>query len=263
MRARTSGFTLLELSLALAAGAVILLAIYGVFSRAVHLRDSLTERTREIRVRTHVANIIRNDLRGARVSGGTLAISLTGSPQAQSGAFPGYLRFTTTTARDVDYGDDVANADVQEVEYYITTDPAAKDSRSGLLVRAVDGNLLAPIRNTPPEDPLLAGVESMEVTFFDGNSWQTSWDVSQDPTLPQAIRIRLQPVAAVLNGTKPPVIEILVPWMTQASISTAAGSVSNAGPPTVKPPTTPQSPTGTTPPTTGGGAASGGGAAAK
>src|SRR4051794_6033776 len=255
MKSRPFGFTLMELSLALAAGAVILLAIYGVFSRAVHLRDAATERTREIRVRTHVANVIRNDLRGARISGGSLAASLTGSVQGQTGTFPGYLRFTTTTARDLDYGDDVANADVQEVEYYVTTDPGAQDTRAGLLVRTVDGNLLAPVRTTPPEQPLLPGIESMEVTFFDGNTWQDSWDAAQgDTTMPQAVRVRLQPVAAVVNGKKPPVIEVLVPWVTQLANPTTSAPLAPAGGGGAKTPAPKTPATGGThpPPSTGG-----------
>ncbi len=249
----------MELSLALAAGSVILLAIYGVFSRVVHLRDSATERTREIRVRTHVANVIRNDLRGARYSGGTLAASLVGGAQSQSGGFPGYLRVTTTTARDVDRGNDMASADIQEVEYYITADPGATGPKSGQLVRTVAGDLLAPTRQSPPQEPLLARIESMEVTFFDGSTWQPSWDVSQDPTLPQAVRVRLQPAGEVLNGKKPPVIEVLVPWVTQVTIDPNVKSVA-AGPataPATKPPKpgTPAPGNGTTPPSpTGGGA---------
>ncbi len=245
----------MELSLALAAGAVILLAIYGVFSRAVHLREAATERTREIRVRTHVANVIRNDLRGARISGGTLASSLVGSVQGQSGAFPGYLRFTTTTARDIDNGDDMANADIHEVEYYVTNDPASQDPRAGQLVRTVDGDLLAPVRTSPPEQPLLAGIESLEAMFFDGTTWQDSWDVSQDPTnLPQAVRVRLQPVGTVVNGKKPPVIEVLVPWITQLSKNALAPATPAPGGGGGQKTPTPSTPAGgaAPPPATGG-----------
>ena len=261
LRSRDFGFTLIELSLALAGAAVILLAIYGVFSKAVHLRDNMTERTRAIRVRTYVANLIRNDLRGARVSGGTLAATLIGNPKNPNGTggnFPGYLTFITTTARDIDNGDDVATPDIQQVEYYITTDPSAQDSRAGLLVRTVDNGLLAPTRNTPPEQPLLPGVESMTVEFYDGNTWQTSWDVSQDPTLPQGIRVRIQPVADMGSFQKPAPIEIIIPWLTQSSIDpgvTEQSYVPAVGAGGTKTPATP-TPTGGG--TTGTGAGTGG-----
>jgi type II secretion system protein J len=209
-------FTLLELVMALGASAVILAAIYGVFSRAVHLRDDATARTRDTRVRTHAASIIRDDLRHAFISGSTtataLAFELTGTVDGVESGFPGYLSFTTTTGRDLD---DTPIADVQQVEYYIVDDPEAENRQAGLLVRAVDRTLLAQTRETPPEEPLLRGVEKMEVEFYDGDAWQTSWEVSEDDTtLPEAVRVRLYPAPEVQGQTVPP-IEILVPWTTQ------------------------------------------------
>jgi type II secretion system protein J len=215
MSTRRHAFTLLELVMALAASAVILTAIYGVFSRAVHLRDDATTRTRESRVRAHAAAVIRDDLRHAFISGSTtatsLALKLTGSAEGLESGFPGYLGFTTTTGRDLD---DTPVADVQQVEYYIVDNPGAVNRQAGLLVRAVDRTLLAPTRETPPEEPLLRGIESMEVEFYDGGTWQTSWEVTEeDTTLPEAVRVRLFPAPEVQGQTVAP-IEILVPWTT-------------------------------------------------
>src|SRR4030095_16812658 len=94
---RGAGFTLIELIMAMAACAIVLTAIYGVFSKAIHLRDNATERTKVARLRLQAANLMRKDLSNAIVSGGTLAATLTGSQQGGEGGFPGYLRFTTTT----------------------------------------------------------------------------------------------------------------------------------------------------------------------
>lgn len=209
-------FTLLELVMALGASAVMLAAIYGVFSRAVHLRDDATERSRASRVRAHAAAIIRDDLRHAFVSGSTtataLTLKLTGSTEGIASNFPGYLGFTTTTGRDID---DTPVADVQQVEYYIVDDPNAANRHAGLLVRTVDRTLLAETREDPPEEPLLHGVEKMEVEFYDGDAWQESWEVSEDDTtLPEAVRVRLYPASELPGQTVAP-IEILVPWTTQ------------------------------------------------
>ncbi|MEA3211985.1 MAG: Type secretion system protein [Chthoniobacter sp.] len=208
-------FTLIEIIMALAASAVILAAIYGVFFKAVHLRDDATARTHDARLRARAAGVIRNDLRNALISGGTLAAIL--SSQA------GHLKFTATTAKDP--GDVLPVSDVQQIEYYVARDPDATDQKAGLLVRTVDHNLLATVRQTPPEETLLAGVESMEVTFYDGDSWQESWEYSQDnKTLPEAIRVRILSPA----GAAPP-IEVLVPWTTQASIEAATTTTTTGG----------------------------------
>lgn len=203
-------FTLIEIMMALAGGAVILAAIYGIFSRSVHLRDDAMARTREVRLRARAVSVLRNDLRNALVSGGKLAASLTGSQTSPSGGFSGYLKFTTTTAPDA--GADVPTADLQQVEYYIASDSAAQDTQAGRLVRTVDRDLLATVRQAPAEEPLLAGVKSMEVSFFDGESWQESWEVTEDDkSLPAAVKVRLLTV----SNASP--IEVLVPWTTQAA----------------------------------------------
>lgn len=217
----TRGFTLIELVLAMAACAVILVAIYGVFSRAVKLRDNATARIREARVQARAVAVLANDLRNARISGGTLAATLTGSQAGQSGGFPGYLKFTTTTAQDIvqDAQEAPAN-DVQRVEYYVATDPDATDRKAGLLVRTVTSDLLATFEENPAEEPLLPGIESMEVAFYDGSAWQESWNYEESKTVPAGVRVRLQP-AATDTQTTPPPIEVLVPWTTQAAIVAA------------------------------------------
>jgi type II secretory pathway pseudopilin PulG len=213
---RRGAFTLMELLIATAACAVVLAAICGVFSKAIHLRDDATARTREARVRQHAANIIRNDLRNAWISGRKLAIVLEGSRESQQGGFPGYLKFTT---------------------YFIITDPAATNRNAGLLVRAVNRNLLASVEERAPETPLLAGVESMDVEFYDGDSWKQTWNYETDPTLPQAIRVRLQPAEPIGGAANPRVssrmnkpapIEIVVPWTTQVSAAATAAAATPA-----------------------------------
>ncbi len=218
-------FTLIELVLAMAACGVLLVAIYGFFSKSVHLRDDLMARTREARVRARAVSVIRNDLRNAIVSGGTLAAVLEGSQQSPGGSFPGYLKFTTTTTPDAE---DVPAPDVQQVEYYIVTDPAATDQKAGMLVRSHTRNLLAATTEVATEEPLLAGMESMEVEFFDGTDWQDSWEVTaEDKTLPEAVRVRVFPARKAAGDFVPAPIEVLVPWTVQAAIEAATTTGAN------------------------------------
>lgn len=210
----SSGFTLVEVLLASVAGALILASLYGLYSRAFHLRDDATERTRHARLRARAAGALRDDLRGAFISGGDLASVLEGSNDAQGSNFPGSLKFTTAGAR---LNADEIGSDVQQVEYYIVNDPdGAGPQGGGLLARATERNLLAPLREDPVQTTILSGVTAMEVSFYDGQTWQTSWEVTEDNvTVPQAIRvvIRLAPVAG--SQAAPPPLEIVVPWTTQ------------------------------------------------
>lgn len=205
-------FTLIEMIIALAACVVVLGAIYGVFSRAVHLRDNAIERTREMRIRSRAIAVLRNDLLNARISGGTLAANLIGSEESDRSSFPGYLKFTTTTARAAA---SALIADLQQVEYYIANDPQSSGRKAGILVRAVDRNLLSQTREEPPEEALLDGVGAMELSFFDGQNWTPTWEATpENKTLPQAIRVNIE-FAPTEDGRIPPPIEVLTPWTTQ------------------------------------------------
>ena len=216
MNRAASAFTLIEILLASLAGAIILVAVYGVFQRAVKTRDYATERIHQARARERAAKVLRNDLRNAYLSGGVLASAMEGGAQAQESHFPGYLRFTTTTGKN---RPEEAYGDVQQVEYYLSDSVAAADNSTGTLVRALTRDLLATDSPEADEEQILPNVQSFEVTFYDGQNWQESWPVAvsgSDATLPQAIRVRVQQAAASEHTAVPAPLEILVPITTEA-----------------------------------------------
>ncbi|RYD63603.1 MAG: hypothetical protein EOP84_33510, partial [Verrucomicrobiaceae bacterium] len=211
-------------------------------TRAVQLRNSATARTQEVALRTRAVNVIRNDLQNGFVSGNELGLATTleGSPQGQGSQFRGYLRFTTTTARSADAE---THGDVQEVEYYITSDATATDQKAGVLMRVIYNNLLGSIDEVTHEEQLLHGVEAMEVTFYDGTSWIDSWSAtSPDYVVPKAVRVRILPHTSAAAHVPATPLEILVPWATQPVLP-ATSTTSSTGTP----------PSGGTPPPPGGG----------
>ena len=120
--------------------------------------------------------------------------------------------------------------DLQQVEYFVAANPDAGGHDAGILVRTVDRNLLAETRDVPPKEPLLTDVSGIEVSFYDGQTWTDTWEVTEEaPTLPQAIRVRILQ-AGLDEKTAPPPIEIHVPWLTEAA-TTATEVYSAAGPP--------------------------------
>ena len=245
-----SGFTLIEILLASVVAAMILAALYGVFQRAIKLRDSATQRIRDSRLRLRAADVIRNDLRNAYISGGLFASIVQGDSAGTDGlnsSFPGYLKFTTTTAKDTD---DDLYGDVEQVEYYVVsaTNGAGLDA-GGELVRTVTRELLETDAIVPATQDqgqqILSGVQSMQVSFYDGANWQTSWsfDTADSAgsngastsansssasssgsssagngtaeTLPVAIRVDIQMAPPTAGAAAPPPLEIMVPWTTQ------------------------------------------------
>ncbi|HEV7867612.1 MAG TPA: type II secretion system protein GspJ [Chthoniobacteraceae bacterium] len=227
---RSAAFTLIEILMAAAAATMILIAIYGVFGSAMRMRDNATERMRVARLQSRAVTVLRNDLQNARVSGGKLAAKLQGSQEAPSSRFPGYLRFVTTTSRQ---GSDLERlGDLQQVEYFIADDLETVGGDSGILVRAVNRNLLAQVEETPVEESVLTGVNAIELSFYDGQSWTDTWELGETATatgtvgttgttaastLPQAVRVRITR-APTEKQPAPAAIEILVPWTTQVAI---------------------------------------------
>ena len=259
MRGQTA-FTLLEILLASVAAAMILVIINSIFVRAIHLRDSATERVRDTRLRARAERAIRDDLQSALVSGGILASTLDGGTNNTGGpggaSFPGYLKLTTTNGHSAS---GLTASDVQQVEYFVQKDPNPAQTLSdggapggGVLVRAVTRDLLA---NTPvvsKEETILTGVQSLQVQFYDGANWQDTWEFDSDTasesasaasgsttgatlttgntTLPEAIRVDVRQVAAKSGDPAPPPVEILVPWSAQPFVgATPATSTVNPG----------------------------------
>ncbi len=300
---RRAAFTLIEILLASVAAALILVAIYGIFQHALRLRDSGERRIRASRLRARAETVIRTDLRNALISGGVLAATLSGDStgtdttnltHTSAGNFPGYLKLTTTTGRD---DPDNLYGDVQQVEYYITADPAAANdvpgaAGSGILVRAITRDLLDALNtgsatqaNVAREEQILTGVQSFQVSFYDGANWQTTWQfaglnssatgtaATATPTpsssastsagtttgqtgLPSAVRIDIQQAPATPRDSPPPLLEVLVPWTTQpfAAATPTTSTGTTAATPTPSPSATPApAEPPAAPPSTGGG----------
>jgi hypothetical protein len=107
-------------------------------------------------------------------------------------------------------------------------------------VRAVTRDLLGMEESDQPaaeEQQVLTGVQSLQVSFYDGANWQSSWEFntadngttgstsatsstnsgsgSNPETLPAAIRVDVQQIPPTAGASPPPPIEVMVPWKTQ------------------------------------------------
>lgn len=258
-KVRRGGFTLLELLIASIAASLVLVAVYGVFTSAVRMRDNATARNRATRLLSRATNVIRNDLENALVSGGILASTLQGDSNGTDGGstFPGYLKLTTTGGKDTSgtstsSGTTEMYGDVEQVEYYIVSDTSAATSgtsKGGDLVRVVTRDLLDSTQTGTQQQQILTGVQSFQVSFYDGSQWQTSWQISGSNaasgtsasastgtssssstsgttgsgttavTLPEAIRVDIQQTTPPGATQAPAPVEVMVPWVTTPFLS--------------------------------------------
>ncbi len=205
-------FTLLELLLATAIFAIVLVAINTVFYSALRLRDRTTAAiAAELPVNQALA-VLRRDLVGALPPGGTLVgdfKSGTGSSSvanrnSSSGSTTGAAMAQPSTLSAADVGsldfftsggalsDTEPFGDVQEVNYQLVAPADPLHALGKDLTRTVNRNLLAVSTPASQSQRLLGNVARFEFLFYDGTQWRNSWDTSNgDTNLPLAVRVRL------------------------------------------------------------------------
>ena len=221
-------FTLIEMLLAVAICAIVLVAINGVFATAVRLRDKTSDAVEAGLPVNRALDTLYRDLKGTVGPGGYLAGDFKCGAQAM-GATMGLsgeagsagLDFYTSTGT---ISDKAPWGDVQEVFYELKA-PSDRNQHGMDLVRCVNHNLLALTTQTPETQRLMGNVQTLEFDCYDGFQWRNTWDTSAgDTNLPVAIRVRLQLVPqqeAQAVNLQP--LELLVPLSTQTRTNLTAG----------------------------------------
>lgn len=209
----TRAFTLIEILLAVAVFAIVLVAIHVVFHGALRLRNKVTARLEAAVPLEHALAIIQHDLAGIVAPGtnmaGPLQTTATGVTTRVIGQVsPFFYTSVGTLDAEEPWGDLV------RVTYRLAE--PTNDSEGLELFRSVTRNLLAVIEDEPEEQFLLGGVESLTFLYYDGTQWRYDWDSSTDETvLPGAIRVELLLTRALTNRLNPEPVVLVVPLMVQ------------------------------------------------
>ncbi|MEI7936537.1 MAG: GspJ family type II secretion system protein [Verrucomicrobiota bacterium] len=213
-------FTLIEMLLAVAICAIVLVAINGVFATAVRLRDKTSEAVEDALPVNRAMDMMVRDLKGTVGPGGYLAGDFRCGAQAM-GATMGLsgeagsagLDFFTSTGA---LSDKAPWGDIQEVFYELKA-PTDRNQTGMELVRCVNRNLLSTTTATPEIQSLLGKVQTLQFDCYDGTQWRDTWDTSAgDTNLPVAVRIRIQLAAKqgeTIANQQP--LEMLVPLTSQ------------------------------------------------
>jgi type II secretion system protein J len=221
-------FTLIEMLLAVAICAIVLVAINGVFATAVRLRDKTSEAIEEALPVNRALDILSRDLKGTVGPGGFLAgdfkcgVQATGATMGLSGeAGSAGLDFYTSTGV---LTDKAPWGDLQEVFYELKA-PSDRNQAGMDLVRCINRNLLATTTQTPEIQWLMGKVQTLEFDCYDGTQWQPTWDTSGgDTNLPVAVRVRIHlvPQPGEAAGKVQP-LEMIVPLVSQTRANLTAG----------------------------------------
>lgn len=215
-----SGFTLLEVILAMAVGAIVILAIQTVFFGALRLRNTSQQRMdRELAIH-RALEVIKKDVSGLMLPGGVLAADFqTSTSYTLNATVPGErisAEFFTNSGR-IDASSPFADA--QRVAYYLSPDPQSGHFE---LVRSFSRNLLPVSEDQPEVQSLLPGVNSAFFDYFDGSGWTETWDSAVTSTLPSAVRFTLQLAEESATNTSSTTVEVVFPIsVTLANTSTS------------------------------------------
>ena len=183
---RQSGFTLLEMLVALAIMGVLASGLYMSLHIGFRAQKSAERAIAPVRAGTLALEMLRRDLASALPPTGILAGAFIGEDaKAEISTEDADVLVFYSTIEDAGHG----ATGIRMIEFALTP---TEDYSENILVRRVTANLLAPIAPEPVEEILCRNVKSLNVRHFDGAEWQDSWDSGlAGNALPLAVEVTL------------------------------------------------------------------------
>lgn len=212
---RSRGFTLLEVLLAVAVFAIVLIAINTVYFSALKLRNKMAG-TFDIAVPLqHTVKVLKRDLGGIMYPAGPLSGQFQSSPTTNSSLDTLGQRVSPDIYTASAVVDETSQfSEVQKVAYFLGTPTNQSNGKD--LIRSISRNLLPVTTDQPDSQVLMSGVDSMAFLFFNGTDWVNTWDSLTTSNLPTAIKVQI--ALAQADVSQPPLapIEIVVPVLVQS-----------------------------------------------
>jgi type II secretion system protein J len=208
---RSSGFTLVEILVAVSIMAILLVAIQAAFFGGLRLRERTVESIEASLPVEEALQTMQRDLANIVIS--------------TNGVFFGPLQTTNPTNNlPGQVGPDfytsggeldgmVPWGNVEKIDYELTAPTNGMGGPGQDLVRAITRNLLPVTQQPLPEEKqtLLRGVQSLTFLYYDGTQWDAAWDTTQQTNLPLAIKVQIQMAARNAGATLNPPLELVVP----------------------------------------------------
>lgn len=183
-----SGFTLLEVILAITITAVVSATLFTSLSGAFDMRRQVEEHLSGRETSRAVMAILQADLEavpraGGRISGVFMGESDTGMNNADTDAML-YVTANPALRTDQDL------ADLRQVELRLLK--SKDDEDYYVLARLVTGNLLARTVPEPAVQVLARRVVSLDLKYYDNGEWIDEWNSTlRENAIPQAVQVVL------------------------------------------------------------------------
>ena len=171
---KESGFTLIEIMLAISLAALLLTAVYWTYfsiNRSIEIASEGQESFEAGRI---LLDLVKKDIRGV-VSG---KYPLVGKTETIEGVVMGEISFVTTSHLGA------GPLTVRKVGYALIKDERGEK----VLIRKESGNLKGEMEDAAVAE-LSRLVKSFDLAFYNGTEWVNQWDSAANNSLPRQIRI--------------------------------------------------------------------------
>jgi general secretion pathway protein J len=177
-----SGFTLIELMIALLLMVIVSGALYGTYFSVVGAREKAGDRIEARREISSTLGKLHNEIASAYLKkNGIKNLQFVVEDRDSFGKQTSILQFTALTPPRVEL---TSGSDLVLVRYSVNE----KEGALTLMREARDPYLNTTVRSVPY--PVIEGVESFQVECYDGAKWVKTWDTALTPDrLPNNVRV--------------------------------------------------------------------------
>jgi general secretion pathway protein J len=182
----TSGFTLLEVLIALAILAVVATLVYASFDTSIKVMDGVDHEANIYRDARLILTKLSEDLSMAYLPKGLQEATFVGQDGVVEDRPQDSLRFTALS--HLRYVPNQPTSDLNLVEYALEADSEGKDTA---LLRKENANLYS-LFETGGQSVIGEGIRGFNLRYFDGKTWVDSWDPVNHEGLPWVVEIELQ-----------------------------------------------------------------------
>lgn len=181
-RKSESGFTLLEVLIAVALLALLSGALYGTYFSVLRGSEAARERTEPLRDARMALDLLRRELSAACYAKASERLRFVVEDRDLFGSPASILEFTAFT---VPRSGSVPSSDVVTVRYR-----PVRDEHERLILSRESRDLYLDAKSLPY--PFTGEIHGFLVECYDGSVWVKSWDTRLNGALPKAVRVTLQ-----------------------------------------------------------------------
>ncbi len=193
---RSAGFTLIELLIALAMMTIIVVTLGSTLSLAYHATQRTDAAIAPSRQAAIALQYMSEDFQNALQQGTELAGTFEATQAQDDRGHEADDVIFYSTAESPQHVD--ANGEIKQIEITVEHPMNSSDH---VLVRRVTRNLLADVQPAPDEEIICRGVSSFTLQYFNGSTWNPTWDSTQeDNTIPAAVQVTLELQEPAVGG---------------------------------------------------------------